>query len=151
MEKCTYCVQRVEAAKITARKEGGRRIKDGDVVTACQSACPTRAIEFGNIVDEESAVAKRRKNDPRSYGMLSQLNLKARTEYLARIRNTPFRLMTASQRNDLIELKDFHSGHGDHGDAGHEAGHDDHATETHAAETHAAENHAHEEVHASEE
>ena len=143
MEKCTYCIQRVEAAKITARKEGGRPIKDGDVVTACQSACPTRAIDFGSIVDEKSIVYKKRNQDPRRYGMLSQLNLKPRTEYLARIRNPHVRLMTATQKEDLVRFKDYvhgHGGHGDHGDAGEhgDAGHD-HATETHANEAHANE------------
>ncbi|MFK8113620.1 MAG: TAT-variant-translocated molybdopterin oxidoreductase, partial [Rubripirellula sp.] len=90
MEKCTYCVQRVEKGKINAIKEN-RSIADGDVVTACQSACPTRAIEFGNIADQESKVSKKRA-DVRSYGMLGQLNVKPRTEYLARVRNPHKRL-----------------------------------------------------------
>ena len=81
MEKCTYCVQRVEKAKITARKED-RSIVDGDVVTACQSACASKAIEFGNIADPKSVVSAKRA-DVRSYGMLEQLNVKPRTEYLA--------------------------------------------------------------------
>lgn len=123
MEKCTYCVQRIEKGKITARKED-RRIQDGDVVTACQSACPTRAIDFGNIADPKSAISEKRR-DPRSYGMLGQLNVKPRTEYLARIRNTPVRLMTAVQLHDLEHLEAPHHGaHGEHGD--HEHGHDDH-------------------------
>jgi molybdopterin-containing oxidoreductase family iron-sulfur binding subunit len=134
MEKCTYCVQRVESAKITARKEGGREIRDGDVVTACQSACPTKAIEFGNIADSQSAVAKSHKL-PHSYGMLSQLNVKPRTEYLARIRNTPSRLMTRKQIEDLETLQS----HGDHGHDDH--GHDDHQDATHA-DNHADHDHA---------
>ncbi len=132
MEKCTYCVQRVEKAKINARKDGGRPIKDGDVITACQAACPTKAIDFGNIQDPESAVAKKRK-DVRSYGMLGQLNVKPRTEYLARVRNTPKRLMTTVQLVDLATLEAPH--HGDHGDHGHGDdhghGHDDHGHEDH--------------------
>jgi molybdopterin-containing oxidoreductase family iron-sulfur binding subunit len=130
MEKCTYCVQRIEKAKIGARKDGGRPIVDGDVVTACQAACPTKAINFGNIADPESQVAKNRL-DVRSYGMLGQLNVKPRTEYLARVRNTPKRLMTTVQLVDLATLEAPH--HGDHGDHGHgdhghgEHGHDDHA------------------------
>lgn len=156
MEKCTYCIQRVETAKITARKEGGRPIRDGDVVTACQSACPTRAINFGSIVDENAIVYQMRNNDPRSYGMLSQLNLKPRTEYLARIRNPHIRLMTTHQRADLVRFKDYvhgHGGHGDHGDHGDAGGHGDHgdAGPDHAAETHAIETHAQEEVHVSDE
>lgn len=124
MEKCTYCVQRIEKAKIGARKDGGRPIRDGDVVTACQSACPTKAIDFGNIQDPESMVAKKRL-DVRSYGMLGQLNVKPRTEYLARVRNTPKRLMTTAQLVDLATLEAPH--HGDHGDHGHgDHGHGDH-------------------------
>ncbi len=139
MEKCTYCVQRVEHAKIDARKDGGRPIRDGEVVTACQSACPTRAIDFGNIADPESVVAKKRL-DVRAYGMLEQLNVKPRTEYLARVRNTPARLMNRFQLTDLATLEaPHHGGHGDdhHGDAhGAAAGHDDHG--------HAHDDHGHE-------
>ncbi|TWU49567.1 TAT-variant-translocated molybdopterin oxidoreductase [Rubripirellula reticaptiva] len=134
MEKCTYCVQRIEKGKITARKED-RKVQDGDIVTACQSACPTNAINFGNIADPESIVAKKRK-DVRSYGMLGQLNVKPRTEYLARVRNTPKRLMTAAQLEDLATMEaPHHGGHDDH--AGHEAhGHDDHAKDDHGHEDH---------------
>ncbi len=123
MEKCTYCVQRVEKGKITARKEG-RDIEDGDVVTACQSACPTKAIEFGNVADPESAVSKKHK-DVRSYGMLSQLNVKPRTEYLARVRNPNPRLMTAAQIKDLKEIHAPH--HGDHHDEHHDEESGEHA------------------------
>ena len=132
MEKCTYCVQRVEQAKITARKDGGRMIRDGDVVTACQSACPANAIEFGNLADPESAVSKKHADD-RSYGMLSQLNVKPRTEYLARIRNTPKRLMNSFQLDDLEKCKAPHEHHhadGEHGggeDHGADHDHDEHA------------------------
>ena len=117
MEKCTYCVQRVEKAKINARKEGGRPIADGEVVSACQAACGTNAIVFGNIADPDSAVAKHR-SKARSYGLLEQLNLKARTQYLARIRNPHKRLMTSFQLKDLEDVK-AHHGHGDHGDEDH--------------------------------
>jgi molybdopterin-containing oxidoreductase family iron-sulfur binding subunit len=145
MEKCTYCVQRIENAKITARKEGGRPIADGDVVTACQSACPTRAIEFGNLADSDSKVSKTRE-DVRSYGMLGQLNIKPRTEYLARVRNPHKRLMTAKQLSDLENLESHHGGHG-HGD---DHGHDDHAHDDHAHDDDHAADHDHEEAHASE-
>ncbi len=123
MEKCTYCVQRIEKAKIEARKDGGRMIEDGDVVTACQSACPTKAIEFGNLADSESTVSKKHA-DVRSYGMLGQLNVKPRTEYLARVRNPHPRLMTSFQLDDLENVKPPHHGHDDHhGDGEH--GHDE--------------------------
>jgi molybdopterin-containing oxidoreductase family iron-sulfur binding subunit len=85
MEKCTYCVQRISAARITAKKEG-RDIRDGEVVTACQSACPTEAIVFGSINDPKSRVSAM-KADPREYSLLSELNTKPRTSYLARLRN----------------------------------------------------------------
>jgi molybdopterin-containing oxidoreductase family iron-sulfur binding subunit len=124
MEKCTYCVQRVEAAKITARKEGGRPIADGDVITACQAACPTSAIEFGNVADPNSRVFKA-KEDIRSYGMLEQLNVKPRTTYLSRIRNTPIALMTRAQIDDLVKTEEpHHDDHDAHGETGHG---DDHA------------------------
>jgi molybdopterin-containing oxidoreductase family iron-sulfur binding subunit len=85
MEKCTYCVQRISHARITAKEEG-RSIRDGEVVTACQAACPSQAITFGDINDRNSQVAKL-KADPRDYGLLSELNTKPRTSYLAKLRN----------------------------------------------------------------
>jgi MoCo/4Fe-4S cofactor protein with predicted Tat translocation signal len=85
MEKCTYCVQRINAARITAKRED-RRIRDGEVVTACQAACPTQAITFGDLNDPDSRVA-RLKKDPRNYGILEDLNTRPRTTYLARLRN----------------------------------------------------------------
>jgi MoCo/4Fe-4S cofactor protein with predicted Tat translocation signal len=85
MEKCTYCVQRIETAHIEADKEN-RRIRDGEVQTACQAACPTRAIRFGNIADPHSEVAQA-KASGRNYVMLGELNTRPRTSYLARLRN----------------------------------------------------------------
>ncbi|MEZ5966574.1 MAG: TAT-variant-translocated molybdopterin oxidoreductase [Planctomycetota bacterium] len=85
MEKCTYCVQRIEGARNVAKREK-RSIRDGDVVTACAQACPTQAITFGNISDKESRVS-RLKAHALSYAMLSELNVKPRTTYVARIRN----------------------------------------------------------------
>jgi Fe-S-cluster-containing dehydrogenase component len=85
MEKCTYCVQRISAARITAKEEQ-REIRDGEVVTACQAACPTQAIVFGNLNDPNSRVAQL-KASPLNYGLLTELNTHPRTTYLAKLSN----------------------------------------------------------------
>ncbi len=85
MEKCTYCLQRLNLAKSRARREG-RALVDGEVMTACQQACPTGAIIFGNILDESSHVAIAREWT-RSYALLGEINVRPRTLYAARIRN----------------------------------------------------------------
>ncbi|MCO6437581.1 MAG: TAT-variant-translocated molybdopterin oxidoreductase [Phycisphaerae bacterium] len=85
MEKCTYCVQRIRNAEIDARKEN-RQISDGGIVTACQQACPTQAIVFGDINDKATAVSQA-KQQGHSYAMLRELNVRPRTTYLAEIRN----------------------------------------------------------------
>ncbi len=83
MEKCTYCLQRVTRARHHAEKTGTALV-DGDVVTACQAVCPTRAIHFGDLNDATSDVA-RSKQSPRHYALLGELNTRPRTTYLARV------------------------------------------------------------------
>ncbi|WP_205624909.1 TAT-variant-translocated molybdopterin oxidoreductase [Geminicoccus roseus] len=83
MEKCTYCIQRISAARIAAKIEG-RPIQDGEVVTACQQACLTRAIVFGDVVDPDTKVS-RRKAQARDYSLLEEANTRPRTTYLAKI------------------------------------------------------------------
>ncbi len=89
MEKCTYCVQRINGGRIEAKLAGkkiGEGANDVHVTTACAQACPTQAITFGNILDSSSAVSKLRATDL-NYGLLSELNTKPRTTYLGRVRN----------------------------------------------------------------
>jgi molybdopterin-containing oxidoreductase family iron-sulfur binding subunit len=85
MEKCTYCVQRINHARIEAKKEF-RDVRDGEIVTACQGVCPTEAITFGNINDKTSRVVAQ-KNSKRNYAMLAELNTQPRTTYLAKLTN----------------------------------------------------------------
>jgi molybdopterin-containing oxidoreductase family iron-sulfur binding subunit len=85
MEKCTYCVQRIEQHRVAARV-AGRDLRDGEILTACQQACPAQAIQFGNLADPRSGITAWHA-DPRRYDLLHEVGTKPRTAYLARVRN----------------------------------------------------------------
>jgi molybdopterin-containing oxidoreductase family iron-sulfur binding subunit len=114
MEKCTYCTQRINRSRIDARL-AGRELRDGDVKTACQQACPASAIEFGDLRDPSSRVV-RSKADPRNYALLDELNTKPRTTYLAKVRN-PNPDLDAPTRSGRAEPADGRA-HADAGGAG---------------------------------
>ena len=112
MEKCTFCVQRIKEAKNTAKDEG-RKLKDGDIKTACETACPGGGIVFGDLNDPESRVSKWHQSN-RNYTLLEEFNAAPRARYLAKIRNTD---------------RDLGGGH--HGAAAHG---DSHGAEGHGAD-----------------
>lgn len=85
MEKCTYCVQRISAARIQADIER-RPIAEGEVVTACQAACPTQAITFGDL-NQAGSTVRRLREHPLNYALLAHLNTRPRTTYLGRLSN----------------------------------------------------------------
>ena len=87
MEKCTYCTQRIQVKTIWRRNKG-EQVQDGDIKTACQTACPTEAIVFGNLNDGDARVTKGQKQ-ARAYDVLGELNTRPRTKYLAKLRNRP--------------------------------------------------------------
>jgi molybdopterin-containing oxidoreductase family iron-sulfur binding subunit len=87
MEKCSYCIQRIQEVKIKAEKENNRKIVDGEIIAACQQACPTQAITFGDLNDPNSKVAKNAASK-RNYSLLDDLNNRPRTTYLGYVRNS---------------------------------------------------------------
>ncbi len=107
MEKCSFCVHRIKDARITAKNDG-RTLKDGDVKTACQTACPTEAIVFGDVNDPSSKVSKMFKEDPRAYALLEEFHAAPSVRYLTKIRN-----------NNKDSLRPDQNGSGSHNKGGH--------------------------------
>jgi molybdopterin-containing oxidoreductase family iron-sulfur binding subunit len=98
MEKCTYCVQRIQAAKIVS-KNTGKPIRDGQIRTACQQVCPTGAIVFGDLANDYSEVSLLQ-GSARAYAILAELNIRPRTIYLAKIRNPNPKLKLTDGKHD---------------------------------------------------
>lgn len=127
IEKCSFCVQNIQSAKLEAKKEG-RALADGDVKTACQTACPTNAIMFGDVNDENSEINKWN-NSERAYRLLEPLHVLSSVSYLTRVRNTD----EAIDHDDKVVVdkieqvkNSHHDHHGDeHGGGHHGHGHDD--------------------------
>jgi MoCo/4Fe-4S cofactor protein with predicted Tat translocation signal len=106
IEKCSFCVQRLQAAKLDAKK-AGEELRDGTAKTACMTACPTEAIVFGNVRDEKSKIAKERHDNPlRIFTVLEQIHTLPNVTYLAKIRNT----------DEMIVPEDHGGGHEEGGD-----------------------------------
>ena len=104
MEKCTFCFQRLQAAKLDAKKDD-RILMDGDAKTACMTACPTEAIVFGNVHDKESRVNKmRNENKQRLFYVIEQIHTLPNVNYLAKVRNT----------EEIIECKEHKNEEGKH-------------------------------------
>jgi molybdopterin-containing oxidoreductase family iron-sulfur binding subunit len=111
IEKCTFCVQRLEAAKIERKSQnraGHLKIPDGGVRTACQDACPAGAIIFGDLSNPESEVSKLQKHEL-AYSLLDYLNVKPRVKYLARVRN-PNPKMPDAEKVGMHLIESPHSG-----------------------------------------
>jgi molybdopterin-containing oxidoreductase family iron-sulfur binding subunit len=131
MEKCTYCVQRIQEAKVQAKANAGAspdtNVRDGNIQVACQQACPAGAIEFGDISDSSTRVAKA-KASPRTYGALSYLNTRPRTTFQAKLRNPNLRMPGARRTpNSRLEMAGREGSHGAHSATpegqGHTTGH----------------------------
>ncbi|MEL7061919.1 MAG: molybdopterin oxidoreductase, partial [Acidobacteriota bacterium] len=122
MEKCTYCVQRINSVRIDSKREG-RPVRDGEILTACQQVCPSDAIIFGNKNDPESAVAQA-KSSALDYSLLAELGVRPRTTYIGRVRNPNPRLWERLHPDRPLVVEGHHGDHygkGDHGKGDHGA------------------------------
>ena len=108
MEKCTFCIQRINEAKIIAKTDG-RKVQDGEIKPACVQACPSDAIVFGNLLEKNSKVVKEKKK-VRNYEMLAELNVKPRNSYLAAVKNPHPSLIKKDHSENEDNLVD--DGHG---------------------------------------
>jgi len=134
MEKCTYCIQRVNAAKWQAEKED-RPVRDGDIVVACQQSCPTGGITFGDINDPNSTVSKHKRGNL-TFGILTEFNTLPRTSYTAKFKNPNPAVVAIDKEQEIETLKPerFDSGEG-HGEGhGAEAKGGEHKPEAHGSE-----------------
>ncbi|TAE89027.1 MAG: 4Fe-4S dicluster domain-containing protein, partial [Bacteroidetes bacterium] len=111
MEKCSFCIQRIQAGKLAAKLEN-RKVKDGDVKTACQQSCPADAIIFGDVNDKNSEIAKLFKNE-RSYVVLEEYDVQPSVSYMTKIRNV----------NETLAGHSGHSTTGNHAEAKHDTTH----------------------------
>lgn len=126
MEKCTFCIQRTQAGKLQAKKEG-RAVKDGEVKTACQQACAADAIVFGNVHDPHSQVTQIRLDNPqRSFYVLEQLHVLPNVTYLAKVRNTDDNDIINEKDRGRTKLAGFTAAGGGHGAEKHEGGGEHH-------------------------
>jgi molybdopterin-containing oxidoreductase family iron-sulfur binding subunit len=107
MEKCSFCVQRIQEAKFEAKGEG-RQVADGDIQVACEQSCPAQAIVFGDLNDAESRISKLR-HDPRHYVVFEELNVQPSVGYMRLVRNRPADT-TGLGRHEVDDTEDTHHG-----------------------------------------
>ncbi|MDA8015935.1 MAG: TAT-variant-translocated molybdopterin oxidoreductase [Thermoanaerobaculia bacterium] len=130
MEKCTYCVQRINQARIEARRKGEKIPRDG-VTVACQEVCPSNCIVFGDISDADSEVS-RVKASPLTYKVLEELGTRPRTTYLGRVLNPNPKLWARLHPDrELVPARQHHGGHGSGHGGGHGSGHSGHGAAGH--------------------